>query len=232
MMLSQRLKAIADFVPLNSIVGDIGTDHGYLPVYLIENRIAKKVIGTDISKNSLQKIIQLVKSKGLEKEIDIRLGNGLEVFKPFEIDTLVISGMGGLLIRDILDANKKVADSVTNFILQPNIASRELREYLYNNNFEIVDEKLIKESDKFYEIIYTKKGKGYLKESYYLDIGEKLILNRDPLLKDYIQHKILVAENIIEKLKIDDSEKSRERYLELNNKIKEYREVLSKIESI
>jgi len=230
-MLSERLKAIADFVPKNSIVGDVGTDHGYLPVYLIENGIAKKVIGTDISPNSLQKIIQLVESKGLKNRIDIRLGNGLEVFKPFEIDTLVISGMGGLLIRDILDANKEITTSITNFILQPNIASRELREYLYDNNFEIIDEKLVKEFDKFYEIIWAKKGKGYLKESFYLEIGEKLILNQDPLLKEYISHKISITESIMEKLEIEKSEKSRERYMELNEKIKEYKEVLSKIES-
>ena len=231
MILSERLKTIADFVPANSIVGDIGTDHGYLPVYLIEKGIAKKAIGTDISRNSLEKIYQLVKSRGLEKQIDVRLGNGLEVFKPFEVDTLVIAGMGGLLIRDILDKHKEVADSVSNFILQPNIAAKELREYLYDNNFEIIDERLVKEWDKYYEVIYAKKGKAYLKEDIYLEIGERLFINRDPLLKEYVQHKILVTENIIDKLDVDASEKSRDRYLELSKKIEDYKEVLSRIES-
>jgi len=231
MMLSDRLKAIADFVPLNSIVGDIGTDHGYLPVYLIEKGICKKVIASDISRNSLEKIIQLVKSKGLEEKIDIRLGDGLKVFKPFEVDTLVIAGMGGLLIRNILDENKEVADSVVNFILQPNLASKELREYLYENSFEIVDEKLVKESGKFYEIIFAKKGKDYVEDDIYLEFGKRLFLNKDPLLGEYIQHKIKMMEKIIFELKITDSQKSRERYYELKEKIESFKEVLSRIES-
>jgi len=231
MMLSDRLKTIADFVPLNSIVGDIGTDHGYLPVYLIEKGISKKVIASDISKNSLEKIIQLVKLKGLEDKIDIRLGDGLEVFKPFEVDTLVIAGMGGLLIRDILDENKKIADSIVNFILQPNMASKELREYLYENSFEIVDEKLVKEAGKFYEIIFAKRGKDYVEDDIYLEFGKRLFLNKDPLLKEYIQHKIAMVESIIGELIATDSQKSRERYFELKKKIRRYKEVLSRIES-
>lgn len=231
MMLSDRLKTIADFVPLNSIVGDIGTDHGYLPVYLIEKGISKKVIASDISKNSLEKIIQLVKLKGLEDKIDIRLGDGLEVFKPFKVDTLVIAGMGGLLIRDILDENKKIADSIVNFILQPNTASKELREYLYENSFEIVDEKLVKEAGKFYEIIFVKRGKDYVEDDIYLEFGKRLFLNKDPLLKEYIQHKIAMVESIIGELIATDSQKSRERYFELKEKIRSYKEVLSKIES-
>ncbi len=204
MMLSDRLKTIADFVPLNSIVGDIGTDHGYLPVYLIEKGISKKVIASDISKNSLEKIIQLVKLKGLE---------------------------GGLLIRDILDKNKKIADSIVNFILQPNMASKELREYLYENSFEIVDEKLVKEAGKFYEIIFAKRGKDYVEDDIYLEFGKRLFLNKDPLLKEYIQHKIAMVESIIGELIATDSQKSRERYFELKEKIRSYKEVLSKIES-
>lgn len=230
MILSERLQAIANFVPRNSIVGDVGTDHGYLPVYLIENNISKKVIGTDISQNSLEKIKILVNLKGLGEKIDIRLGNGLEVFKPFEIDTLVIAGMGGLLIKDILDRNKDIADSITNFILQPNIASNELREYLYENNFEIVDEKLVYEADKYYEIIFAKRGKDYLKNDIYLEVGEKLIINKDPLLTGYVKHKITMAENIIEKLKDKHTEKSKERYLELVNKIDMLKVVLKEIE--
>ena len=230
-MLSERLKAIASFIPKNSIVADIGTDHGYLPVYLIEKGISKKVIATDISINSLEKISQLVKTKGLEERIDIRQGNGLGVLKAFEVDTLVIAGMGGLLIRDILDNNKDIANSVVNFILQPNVASKELREYLYANSFEIVDEKLVKESGKFYEIIYAKKGKAYIKEDLYLEIGEKLFLNRDPLLKEYIQHKVSVAESITAELKAVNSEKGRERYEELMEKVKAYKEVLDSLES-
>ena len=159
MKLSNRLMTIAKLVPNNSIVADIGTDHGFVPAYLIENRISKKVIGTDISKGSLDKIIEYVKELGFEDRIDTRLGDGLEVIKPYEVDTLIVAGMGGLLIKEILEKNKAVSDSIINFILQPMVAGKELREYLISNNFEILKEKLIKEDNKYYEIIYAKKGK-------------------------------------------------------------------------
>src|SRR5699024_2997163 len=130
MRLSNRLKTIGKLVPQNSIVADIGTDHGYIPAYLIKNKISKKVIGTDISKESLDKIIQYVKNLNYENYIDSRLGNGLEVIKPYEVDTVIIAGMGGVLISDILDKDKEVTDSISNFILQPMIGAEELRKYL------------------------------------------------------------------------------------------------------
>lgn len=231
MTLSQRLRYIVDFVPQNSIVADIGTDHGYIPVYLIENKISKKVIGTDISPNSLKKIAKYVSLKEMGEFIDIRLGNGLSVIKPFEIDTVIIAGMGGLLIRDILKENKDVVDSITHFILQPNIASDELRKFLYDNNFVILKEKLAKENNKFYEIIYARRGISYLKNKIYLKIGEKLIANNDPLLIDFINEKISIAENIMKKLKGNNSLRSRERYLELKKDIDNLKAVLREIES-
>lgn len=231
MILSNRLQAIADFVPKNTIVGDIGTDHGYLPTYLIKNKISKKVIATDISKNSLEKIIEFAKIKNIEEHVDIRLGDGLEPIKSFEIDTVVIAGMGGLLIRDILDKNKRKTNSITNFVLQPNVATKELREYLYKNNFEIVDEKLVEEADKFYEIIYAKKGKSYIEDDVYYEIGENLILNKDPLLKRFIENKIKITKNILKELEGKDTKKSKDRYNELTKKVEELKVVLEKIES-
>lgn len=230
MKLSYRLQAIADFIQNNTIVGDIGTDHGYIPVYLIKNKISKKVIAADISKNSLDKTIEYVKKTGYEKYIDIRLGDGLDIIKSFEIDTVVIAGMGGLLIRDILDKNKEKRDSITNFILQPNIATKELREYLYRNNFEIIDEKLVKEDNKFYEIIYAKKGKAHITKDIYYEIGEKLIINKDPLLKEFINNKININEKILVELEDKKTHKSEERYKELIEKIQELKAVLKEIE--
>lgn len=230
MKLSNRLQAIANFVPKNTIVGDIGTDHGYIPVDLINEGIAKKVIASDISRNSLEKIIQYVKLEGYKKDIDTRLGDGLDVIKPFEIDTLVIAGMGGLLIREILDKDKETRDSITHFILQANVASKELREYLYENNFEIIDEKLIKEEGQFYEIIYAKKGKFYVDEPIYFEIGEKLVENKDPLLKEFINNKIKKSIKIIGELEDKETEKAKERYGELMEYIERLRGVLEKVE--
>ena len=231
MRLSDRLQTIANFIPKNTIVGDIGTDHGYIPIYLIENEISKKVIATDISKNSLDKIINSVKGTKYEKDIDMRLGDGLDPIKPFEVDTVVIAGMGGLLIRDILDKDKDKRDSITNFILQPNIATEELRKYLYENNFEIVDEKLVKEDGKFYEVIWAKKGKAYVDQDIYYEIGEKLLANRDPLLEEFLNNRIQMNEEILKELEGKETQRTMDRYRELTENIKELKVVLKKIES-
>lgn len=229
MILSNRLMEISKFISVNSIVGDIGTDHGYLPIYLMENKISKMVIASDISEKSLDKIVSYVEEKGLEKDIITRLGDGLDVIKAFEVDTLVIAGMGGLLIRDILEKHKEITNSITNFILQPMVASRELRDYLVHNKFKIVDESLAREGDKFYEIIHAKSGLDYIEDEVYLDISKKLIEKNHPLLREFLNFKIYKEDEILNKLEGEASEKSRERYEEVKREKEKYMEILNSL---
>jgi len=231
MRLTDRLQAIANFIPKNTIVADIGTDHGYIPIYLIEKGISKRVIATDISRNSLNKIVEYMGEGRYDGKIDTRVGDGLEPIKPFEVDTVVIAGMGGLLIRDILDGDEYKRDSITNFILQPNVAARELRMYLYENNFKIVDEALVKEEDRFYEVIWAKKGKDYVERDIYYEIGKKLLSNRDPLLKEFICNKIDIKKGILKELEGKDTPKVMDRHGELIENIDELRMVLDEVES-
>lgn len=220
---------ISKLVEKNSIVADIGTDHGLLPVYLIENKISKLVIGTDISEKSLQKTIDYVEERKLEKDIITRVGDGLEVIKPYEVDTLIVSGMGGLLIENILENNIKTRDSIVNFILQPMIASKELRQYLIKNNFKIIDETLAKEGDKFYEIIYAKRELSYVGDEIDYEISKKLIEKNHPLLKEFIIFNINKLEFIINKLKGERSPKSIQRYSEVKEKRDIYKTVLNSL---
>lgn len=226
MKLSDRLLTIADFVPKNSIVIDIGTDHGYIPVYLIKNNISKKVIATDISEESLLKGITIIKEEFLEDKIETRVGDGFHVLKPFEADTAIIAGMGGPLIVDIIDKRKDISRTITNFILQPMVGSDKLRKYLYNNSFKIIDEKLVKEGENFYEIIYAKEGKQYVEKDIFFDIGKKLIENKDPLLEKFINYKIKGAKDILKKIENIRSVNAMERKKALQKKIDEYQEVL------
>lgn len=226
MKLSNRLLSLASFITKNSIVADIGTDHGFIPMYLIENNISKHVIATDVSMGSLNKTISYINDLEFIGKIEARLGNGLEVIKPFEVDTVVIAGMGGLLIRDILDKDINISNSVTNFVLQPMIAVKELREYLFSNHYKIVDEDLVKEDNKYYEIIYAKKGVDYIDKEIYFEISKRIIDKKHPLLKEFINHKIAIASNILNNLEDKTSEKSKNRYEELTKLIKEYKEVL------
>ena len=227
MTLSNRLMEISKFISKNSIVGDIGTDHGLLPIYLIENKISKLVIATDISEKSLDKIVSYEEDRDLSRYIITRLGDGLDVIKPFEIDTLVIAGMGGILISEILEKNKKTSNSITNFIFQPMIASRELREYLIQNKFIIVDESLAKEGNKFYEIIYAKRGLDYVEDEMDYEISKKLIEKDHPLLKEFLNFKIEKQDEILNRLKDESSEKSRLRYIEILEEKNKYNEILN-----
>lgn len=231
MKISPRLLAIEYFVKDHSIVADIGTDHGYIPVYLIKNNTSKKVIGTDISKGSLDKAIQYVKELGYEDYIDTRLGNGLEVLKPYEVDTVILAGMGGTLIKDILEKDMEIAKTINNFIFQPMIATKELRKYLYKNNFKIIDEKIVKEDERYYEIIYAIWGKDYVEDEIYYEVSERLVDKKDPILKEFLEFKIQEIENILEKLEEKTTEKANERKEELFFKLKKYEEVFSKYES-
>lgn len=231
MKLSMRLQKIADFVPHNSIVADIGTDHGYIPRYLIEENISKQVIASDVSKGSLDKTISYIDELKLNHKIIPRLGDGLEILKPFEVDTLVIAGMGGLLIRDILEKDKNITNSINNFIFQPMVAAKELRDYLLNNGFIIIDEELVLEEDKFYEIIFAKKGKDIVEKEIHYEISPILINKNHPILVDFLKSKIQYAENIIIELKDINTDKSKEKLDGLTVLVDEYKEVLMTIES-
>ncbi|HOK63137.1 MAG TPA: class I SAM-dependent methyltransferase [Soehngenia sp.] len=228
MRLSKRLESIVRFVPNNSIVADIGTDHGYVPFELIDSKKSKCVIATDISKDSLNKTISSISRDLLiSGKIITRVGNGLETIKPFEVDTVIIAGMGGTLISDILRENIKKADSFVNFILQPMVASTELRIFLNENSFEIIDEDLVSEDGFIYEIIYAKRGLELISDDIYFEIGKKLIQKKHPLLKKFIDNKIEESYSII--LELDNhpsSPKAQERKQELVKKIAKYKEVL------
>ncbi len=231
MKMSNRLQAIANLIPKNSIVADIGTDHGYIPLFLIENAISKKVIASDISQGSLNKTISYIKELNLINLIIPRLGDGLEIIKPYEVDTVIIAGMGGLLIKDILSKDMNLTNSITNFVLQPMVASKELREYLYNNNFRITDEDLVREDGKYYEIILAKRGMDLVEQDIYYEIGKKLIEKKHPLLKEFMEFKIIKESNIMNNLRDIDTEKSRERFEEIKKTISDYKKVLREIES-
>ena len=151
MILSNRLKSIASFVSKDSTVSDIGCDHALLGAYLLEKNIVKKVIAVDI----LEKPINLAKEK--YKNIDFRLGDGLNPVSLHELDTVIISGLGGKTIKKII-SNKKIKKA-RKAIISPNIDSFLVRKKMMENGFHISDEKLVKCKSKIYEIIVFKKGR-------------------------------------------------------------------------
>ena len=119
-MNSLRLNEIFNLVDKNSIVADIGTDHGIIPIMLSKFNLAKKIIATDISENSLNKLKEKLKQNDNINNIETRVSDGLNSFFEYEIDTIIISGMGGILIKDILNTNLDIAKTAETLILSPN----------------------------------------------------------------------------------------------------------------
>lgn len=202
MKLTDRLLKIASLVDEGKKIADIGTDHGYIPVYLLNNNKIDYAILADVNKGPLENAKKEVRHNKLDEKVDLRLGSGLEVLNPNEVDEVIIAGMGGILISELLEAKKSVSQTVDKLILQPMQAQNELRKYLYNNGYEILNEVLVKEDFRIYEIIVAKyTGKNTeVNDDIYYEIGSKLIENNDKLLHEFINKKINSYEGIISKL--------------------------------
>ncbi len=155
--LSPRLLQIAQLVPPCSCMADIGTDHGYLPVWLCQKEIVRTAIASDINQGPLDRAEETVRRYGMTDRISLRLGGGAETLSPGEADTLVIAGMGGLLIGEILDAHPEVFERASRILLQPMSSIPELRQRLYQMGYSILEELLVPEEEKLYHILSVKK---------------------------------------------------------------------------
>ena len=164
--LSLRLRTIASLVPHGARVCDIGTDHGYLSIYLRLSGIANSIIATDINKAPLESARKNIEKFGAEN-IELRLCNGLEGIEENEADTFIIAGMGGEVISGIIERGKKVINNNNlTLILQPTTSPEYLRRFLYSKGFEITDEIPLEENSKLYSVMRVR----YIGESH--DISE------------------------------------------------------------
>ncbi len=230
MKLTDRLLKIASLVDKNKKIADIGTDHGYIPVYLLnQNKIKYAILG-DVNKGPLENAKKEVMRNNLLDKVDLRLGSGIEVLKPNEVDEIIIAGMGGMLINDILKANEAVSHSAEKLILQPMQAPEELRMFLYKNGYKILDEHLVREEHRLYEIIvcnYEGEKPQDIDPIYY-EVGQKLIEKQDPLLRDFIENKIRINQNILEKLSGKEGDAVSNRKSIVNKKIEDLNSLLNK----
>ena len=214
---------MAKKIERGSIAADVGTDHGYIPVWLIKNGICPRVIASDIRSGPLQTAVKTAKNAGVDDVIDFRLCSGLDKYACDEFDTAVIAGMGGETIINILEAAPWTREK--KLIIQPQSKLPELRLWLFENGYKIADAELVYDTGRLY-LVWVVVG-GREESTFFTDVIDyQLVEKRDPLLRVYIdslikrEHKIL---NGMEKgVKVcDEDVASKKLLIEKLKKIKE-----------
>lgn len=192
MELSKRLNFIIDNIENTSVLADIGTDHGYIPLYAIKNGLCSKAIAIDVNKDPLDKARLNAILEGVGDELEFRLGGGLKPLEKDEVEVAIIAGMGGNLIRDILEESIDKVSSIGYLILVPAQNPEVLREYLYNNDYEIICEDLCEEDEIYYELFKVRKkaGESIKLDSIYYEVSPKLLMQKHPLMKDFLNSKV------------------------------------------
>ncbi|RKQ19144.1 tRNA (adenine(22)-N(1))-methyltransferase [Ureibacillus endophyticus] len=176
--LSKRLETVASFVPTGAIVADIGSDHAYLPCYLVHQNIVNKAVAGEVVKGPYESALRQVKLEGLEDKVIVRLADGLQAIEDNDqVDTITIAGMGGPLIVSILEKNPEALTSVTRLILQPNIHAKVIREWALRNEWAILDEVILEEDEKIYEVLVLQRGKMKLNEQQII-LGPHLVAQK------------------------------------------------------
>ena len=222
--LSKRLQTVASFVPTGAIVADIGSDHAYLPCYLVMNDIAKGAIAGEVVKGPYESAERQVRTEGLTDQIKVRLADGLAAVSPDDhVDTVTIAGMGGPLIVSILEKHPESLESVTRLILQPNIHAKVIREWALNNNWAIHDEVILEEDDKIYEVIVLQRGAMTLTE-------EELLLGPILLKRQNDAFKLKWTKEIANWKRVGQAIENAERTAENEAKLQELAHLIQLVE--
>ena len=210
-MIDARISAMINFVTEGSRVADIGADHGLLSIFLAKTKRSKFIVATDKNAGPLDAAKKNIAAEGLADVIETRLGDGLQVLKVGEVDTICIGGMGGALICKILEDSPNVLDSVENLILQPMNAVEKLKSYLAEKNFLIADIDLAEAGGIIYEIIFASRNAE--------KISARKKIETSPLREKYLALKKEKLQRVLDEMSKSSAAMSSEKYLQIKNKL-------------
>lgn len=220
MKLSRRLQRIAQFVDREKSVIDVGTDHGFVPNFLCAQGMKAPIYATDISASSLEKSQKFAEKLGNDHRIIHQVTNGLQGIE--DIEQIIIAGMGGILISEIIKADFSLCQRAVRLILQPMQASDVLRIFLYEQGFTIDVEELVDEGGKYFEIIvahYT--GQSRKISPFDAKVSPLLQEEPHPLFYDFVRQKVKYNQYILSQMDIS-TEKSKRRKEELEEENRKY----------
>ena len=199
--LSKRLLAVAGFVTPGSRVADIGTDHAFVPIYLMEHKIVPSALAMDIGKGPLLAAEEHIKEHGLEKYITARQSDGVLALQDGEADSVIIAGMGGALVIKILSEGRERLRNVKELILQPQSEVEKVRHFLYESGYHITAEEMVFEDGKYYPMMHAVPGRDdpVYPESYF-KYGGWLIREKNEVLLRYLEKEEREVREIQKKL--------------------------------
>lgn len=234
MQLSNRLTAVAEMVTPGSIVADVGCDHGYLSIYLVEKGIVSKAIAMDVNKGPLEKAKEHIQEYAFSKYIDTRLSDGAKALKDGEAHSLICAGMGGRLIIKILTESQEKVSVLREIILQPQSEVSFVRRSLREIGYSIEDENMILEEGKFYPIMRAipkciqEAELESITSQIYDNYGKLLLERKNSTLFQYLNLELTKYELILADLeKVQNTtSKQKARSLEIREKIKKIEQAL------
>ena len=183
MKINARLKKIGDLVEANSFCLDVGCDHALLDIYLVSKKKNIQAVASDIAEGPLEQAKNNIKRERLEDKIETRLGSGLKTYTD-EINTVIISGMGGRNIIGICKEDQKILKKIDTLIISPNNYQEDVKRFLTKNGFYIENEEFVKDKRFIYQIIIFKRGKKkYTKKDYFF--GPVFLIKKGPLFREY-----------------------------------------------
>lgn len=227
MRLSKRLETIVSMVPDTAgdgCVADIGTDHGFVPIRLLELGKAARALAMDVRKGPLKRAEDHIEQHGLKDRIECRLSDGLRQLKPGEAQTVVIAGMGGELMLRILRDGEHVRSSIAHWILSPQSELSLFRHGLEELGLAIIREQMVEEEGKYYTIMEVQPGTMHYEQEYEYRYGACLIAEHSPALKELLEKEMAQHRAILEQLLVQNSEAAKERRLELQKEYKQMEE--------
>lgn len=221
MQLSKRLSAVAGLVTPGSRLVDVGTDHGYIPIYLVSREIVPAAIAMDINRGPLERAREHIAENNLEELIETRLSDGVSALRAGEADSMIIAGMGGGLVVKIMSEGQKVLSGMREFVLQPQSELEMVRRFLQDAGYEIIEEDMILEEGKFYPVMKVAHGKMDYAKRIFFKYGKLLLENRNPVLGEYLKKEYRACLKIRAALSLKNTENTERRLQEIEEEIRD-----------
>ena len=218
--LSKRMQSVADMIQPCDAVGDIGCDHAFVSIYLVEQRRAKRVIASDVRRGPIAIAKRNIEAMNLSDQIEIRMGDGLDTIVPGEVNAVVLAGLGGMLMIDILERGEEVVTRCDQLVLQPQSDIEKVRRYLVEKGYHLADEQMLIDAGKYYNLLDVRVHEMEQKDEYdcskladdwcYM-YGGSLLRKKDPVLRSWLVKRRDTTAGLINSLSGKNTENAAKR---------------------